>query len=108
MPNEQRDIVFSENEVKIALMQFSARKGLVFKTENIQDFVINKNGEIAIAMKVFDAKENKTGTVKFNYQEIAAALMAYCMTLKVPLPKSGKKSVTIKDGDMVLNISLQS
>lgn len=108
MPQERRDILFTENEVKVALMQFSARKGYNFKIENIRSFEIKTGDALAIEMTVFDAKENRTGDVKYSYQEIAAAMMAYCMFLKIPLPKAGRKSVQIKNGELYLIIGLQS
>ena len=108
MPQEKRDILFTENEVKVALMQFSARKGYEFKVENIRNFEIKTGDALSIEMAVFDAKENRTGNVNYSYQEIAAAMMAYCMFLKIPLPRAGRKSVQIKNGDLYLTIGLQS
>ena len=104
MPRENRDIVFTDHEIKLALMQFSARKGLRFKVENITEFQKKTIEAISISMKVFDASVNKTGTVKYTNPEIAAALMGYCMTQKIPLPKSGKKSLQAKEEELYLNI----
>ena len=55
-------------------MQFSARKGLRLKVENISDFNISTKDNIFIVMKVFDAEKNRSGTVKYTNPEIAAAL----------------------------------
>lgn len=106
MPRENREIFFSEYELKLALMQFSARKGLRFKVENITDFVISSKKPIFISMKVFDATKNTTGTVKYSNPEIAAAMMGYCMYLKIPLPKTGKKSLQVKNSELYLNIRI--
>lgn len=108
MPTENRNIIFTENEIKIALMQFSARKGLNFKVENINEFSMTTEEGIDIELKVFDAASNKVGTVKYKQSEIAAALMAYCMFLKIPLPRAGKKSVQVKNGELCLLIKMQS
>ena len=106
MPTENRDILFSENEVKIALMQFSARKGLNFTVENITDFKMTNNDDIKIDLKIFEAKSGKTGTVRYAHPEIAAALMRYCMFLKIPLPKAGKKSLQSGKDGLFLNIKI--
>ncbi|MCP5381883.1 MAG: hypothetical protein H6912_05880 [Kordiimonadaceae bacterium] len=106
MPTENRDIYFSENEVKIALMQFSARKGLNFKVENITGFNMINKETVSIELKVFDAQSGKTGTVKYGHPEIAAALMRYCMFLKIPLPKAGKKSLQSSKNGVFLNIKI--
>ena len=108
MPRENRNIFFTENEVKIAMMQFSGRKGLKFTVENITEFELKADGEIAISMKVFDSAEGKAGTVDYDQAQIAAALMGYCMGLNIPLPKAGKKAVMAMDGILYLNIKLQS
>lgn len=107
MPTENRNIYFTENEVKIALMQFSARKGLKFNVENIKEIDLKTDGSISIALKVFDATANKVGTVNYAHPEIAAALMGYCMHLKIPLPKAGKKALKANDDGLFLNIRIQ-
>lgn len=106
MPRENREIFFSEHELKLALMQFSARKGLKFKVENITDIEVNTQAPISASMKVFDAEKSKTGTVKYTNPEIAAALMGYCMFLKIPLPKAGKKSLQAEDQELYLKIKI--
>tara|TARA_R110002072_G_C7552426_1_gene499396 strand:- start:56 stop:409 length:354 start_codon:yes stop_codon:yes gene_type:complete len=107
MPTENRNIHFTENEVKIALMQFSARKGLKFNTDNINEFSLVTDGAISIALKVFDVAANQAGTINYAHPEIAAALMGYCMHLKIPLPKAGKKSLKSNDQGLFLNIRVQ-
>ncbi len=107
MPKENRDIYFSETELKIALMQFSARKGIKFTVENITEFSLTTKDTIAISMKVFEVNAGKAGTVNYSNPEIAAAMMGYCMFLKIPLPKSGKKSVIARNEGLLLNIKVQ-
>ena len=106
MPSENRDIFFTEHELKIALMQFSRRKGIKFNVENVTEFDLSTKGGIAVSMKVFDAGAGQTGTVKYAHPEIAAALMGYCMKLEVPLPKKGKKSLQSNDDGLYLNIKI--
>ncbi|MCC3860011.1 hypothetical protein [Pseudemcibacter aquimaris] len=105
MPNENRDIFFTEHELKQALTGFAARKGAKFKVENINDFLVNHKA-LAIAMKVFDPTVQKEGTIKFTNPEIAAAMMGYCMQLKIPLPRSGKKSLQTDGKELFLNIKV--
>ena len=107
MPTENRDICFTENEVKVALMQFSTRKGLKFNVENVNEFNLTNEDAIAISLKVFDVEQNKSGTIRYSYPEIAAALIGYCMYLKIPLPKAGQKSVQNNDQGLYLNIRVQ-
>ena len=107
MPTENRNIFFAENEVMIALMQFSAKKGLDFNIENIKEYILKEESPISIYLKVFDVKEGKIGKVGYAYPEIAAALMGYCMQLKIPLLKAGKKSLQLKNNQLYLNIKIQ-
>ena len=78
----------------------------MLKVENISEFNISTQDPIFISMKVFDAEKNRSGTVKYINPEIAAALMGYCMYLKIPLPKSGKKSLQVKGAELYLNIRI--
>ena len=107
MPKENREINFSETELKIALMQFSARKGVKFTVENITEFNLNTKDTISVTMKVFDVNSGKAGTINYSNPEIAAAMMGYCMFLKIPLPKSGKKFVLAGEDGLSLNIKIQ-
>lgn len=107
MPTENRNIFFSENEVKIALMNFSAKKGLNFKIENVNEFEISDESPISVVLKVFDVDQGKAGSVNYAYPEIAAALMGYCMHLKIPLPRAGKKSLQSNKKQLYLNIKIQ-
>ena len=88
-------------------MQFSAKKGLNFKIENINEFQLNEESPISITLKVFDVNAGKAGSVNYAYPEMAAALMGYCMHLKIPLPRAGKKSLQSKNGQLYLNIKIQ-
>lgn len=108
MPKENREILFTENEVKIALMQFSARKGAKFNVENIKSFKINSEEAISIVLEVFDVESNQTGKVNYAPPEVAASLLGYCMKLKIPLPKAGKKAVVSRNGQVYLRIQHQS
>ena len=107
MPRENRDILFSVHELKLALTQFSARKGVKFKVENITEFKTTTKNPISISMKVFDSAVSKEGVIKYSNPEIAAAMMGYCMYLKIPLPKEGKKSLKIHEDEFYLNIKFQ-
>ncbi len=95
MPREFRNIYFTENELKIALMQFSARKKVIFKVDNINEINIQTENPISVALKVFDVESNQLGAIKYSNAEVAAALMGYCMYLKIPLPKNGKNKVVL-------------
>ncbi|MBT6031405.1 MAG: hypothetical protein HOH19_02435, partial [Kordiimonadaceae bacterium] len=79
MPRELRNIYFDESELKIALMQFSARQKLIFNVENINDVDVKEGPPISVSLKVFDLETGKVGTVNYSNPEIAAALMGYCM-----------------------------
>lgn len=85
-------------------MQFSARKGLKFNVENIKSFKINSADAVSISLEVFDVASNSTGKVNYAHPEVAAALLGYCMRLKIPLPKAGKKAVVSRNDQMYLRI----
>ncbi|MCB2091605.1 MAG: hypothetical protein KDF58_09165, partial [Alphaproteobacteria bacterium] len=81
-------------------------KGLNFKVENITDFKLTGKETVRIELKVYDVENGQTGTVKYDHPEIAAALMRYCMYLKIPLPKVGKKSLQSGKNGLFLNIKV--
>jgi hypothetical protein len=106
MTKEIRNIYFSETEIKKALINFSTRNNKIFNIDNINEIKINTKDPISVILLVFNVESGKVDTLKYEHAEIAAALMAFCMTLKVPLPRDGKKALHANDNGLFLSIKV--
>ncbi len=100
MPHEKRLIEFSEQEVRAALSMF------IESTDELgggqQDDAQISFGEGLTATVQLDGKPN----IDVNKAKLAAALMLYCKTVGIPLPRSAKKSLQRKSDTFVLMIQL--
>lgn len=106
MPTEERNIYFSEQEVKMALIGLSARKNVKFNFENISEFKLDMKDTISIHLKVYNAETSKVDNITYGYSEVAAALMGYIMKQKIPLPRTGKKVLNYTKKGLCLTINM--
>ena len=109
MPSEDRRIIFSSGEVYQALFALCMQKqvekpppgrvmGIEESAEDSQRIVLNLENP--------QAKEGALVTAEYSRDFLAAALLLFCKGLGIPIPKSGKKSVLVKDGQVMLRVQV--
>lgn len=109
MPKEDRLIIFSNEEVYKAIFALSTQKqlkkppaGQVTKvTEDPED----KN-KITIHLHNPQETFDKDITVDYTRDFLAAALMLFCRGLGIPLPKSARKSVMLRNDEAMLRVQI--
>ncbi len=106
MPLEIKRIYFSESELRKALVNFSVLKKNFLELEDIKKIEIKASDTISVSMLVDKALAKEVKNVSFNHSEVAAALFAFCMVSKIPLPRRGKKSLHSTDDKIFLTIEL--
>lgn len=109
MPKEDRLIIFSNDEVYKALYALCAQKqlrkppaGALTKIEEVKD---DKN---TITIHLHNPQEtfDKDRTIEYKRDFLAAALMLFCRGLGIPLPKSARKSVMLRNGEVMLRVQI--
>lgn len=107
MPQEDRYITFTNEEVYKALHALCAQKNIALPASS-RITHIQREGEekdtVSMILENPITKELK----KENYKDdfMAAALMMYCRASKVPLPKTAQKSILIKNSKVVLRVQV--
>ena len=94
MPSEMRKIVFSVEELQAALVNYALRTNKKLPNTTIDNILVEgKEGLTATIIFMRDGTE-EAKTVEFNKNDVAAALILYCNSQQIPLPRDAKKSVT--------------
>ena len=94
MPSEMRKIVFSVEELQAALINYALRTKKKLPNTTIDSILVEgKEGVTATILYVRDGTE-EAKSVEFTQNDVAAALILYCNSQKIPLPRDAKKLVT--------------
>ena len=94
MPSEMRKIVFSVEELQAALVNYALRTNKKLPNTTIDSILVEgKEGVTATIIFMRDGTE-EAKTVGFTQNDIAAALILYCNSQQIPLPRDAKKLVT--------------
>lgn len=106
MPLEEKYIYFTEAELRKSLVNFSKLRKQYFDLFEIENSVISENDSSKVTLVVDKALEFEDDKITYSNAEVAAALLAFCMVAKIPIPKEGTKELHIKDKKLFLKISL--
>ena len=104
MPLEIKNIYFNEKEVCTALVNFSILNHEYLDVDDVKKIVIDKADEVKISMLVDKTLGIENNEMSFTNAQVGAALMAFCMVSKIPLPKSGVKKLEVRDDKISLCI----
>lgn len=108
MPIEDRRIIFDILETYQALYTLTQKQdeaprllsGIIDKIEEQGD------DHNKINIYIVNPQNGKSGVVAYSRDFVAAALMMFCRGAGIPLPKKAKKSVLIRDGKLVLRVTV--
>lgn len=103
---ELRCIVFEDGELIKALVAHGQRTGKSMPSGQISSFEIERNPEV-IARMVITSDAGEKAIVPTSGPELAAAMIAYCIDRRVPVPAHSAKSITVIDGLVALKITMR-
>lgn len=102
---ELRVILFTDTEIYTALKEGRQTRKEFFPTGSYlkMDFESRKILTICITTQNQDGEHVET---RFKEEEISAALVAYCLKRKIPMPAKGKKTLTLMGKALALIVTL--
>lgn len=108
MPREDRRITFSYDEVYKAIFALCVQRELKKPPAGI---IMAVEPSMADASKVSVRIENPLINapvmfVDYSMDYLAAALMLYCRTCRIPLPKTAEKSVELGQDGVILRVQI--
>lgn len=104
---ELRCIVFDDGELIKALVAHRRRTGKPLPPGEISSFEIERDKEVVARMTITGDSGEKS-VVPTSGAELAAAMIAYCIDTRVPVPVTANKSITLLDGRVALKITLNA
>lgn len=108
---EYRSITFSEVELIRAVVERRQRQRQDLPLGTIQGAVAQTEQDgttlKAVVLKVV-SDEGQVHSVNVLPQEVAAALINYCLERRVPIPKSASKWVDVIDGEVAMFMDIEA
>ncbi len=106
MPEELRKILFPKDELQAAVVDYCLRSKIPLPDKNIDELEVRADPEAMVVLKYADAGPEETGEVELSRDQVAAALIRYCSSIKVPLPRSAQKVLQPGDDGISLLINI--
>lgn len=107
MPSEVRIIVFTSQDVLQAITEFSKTLEPPLLRGNPTDIFVRKKREAVFAVVEIDRDGSGTvETVDLDASHLAAALIIYCRTAHIPLPRNAKKELDVLGDQIVLRLEV--
>jgi hypothetical protein len=107
MPREDRRIYFDYDETYKAIFALCVQRD--FKKPQpgaIQSVEPLAEDPAKLSFKVVNQLEGTSSVSEYSRDFLAAALMLYCRSLSIPLPKSAQKSVELIQGSVILRVQI--
>jgi hypothetical protein len=105
MPSELRQIIFTSDEAMAALRQFYQRSNQAFPKGRIENVGVSAANGCQLDCDVVDSNEIRDH-VTVASEKLAAALLLYCKTRKIPVPVAARKTMNVVNGQLALCIAL--
>ena len=100
---ESRSIIFSEEELVLALRPLMATKALAPETEPDEIITgLDNEGEVLITYKI--GADDHT----FTSKEVGAAILNHCIESSIPLPRGSFKELALRGDHVALIVRLET
>ena len=88
MPEEIRKILFPKDELQAAVVDFCLRSKIWLPNKNIDELEVCADPEAMVVLKYAATGPEEATEVELSRDQVAAALIRYCSSINVPLPRS--------------------
>jgi hypothetical protein len=106
VPEELRKILFPKDEVQAAVVDYCLRSKIRLPDKNIGDLEVSADPDAMVVLKYADTGPEEANEVELSRDQVAAALIRYCSSINVPLPRSAQKVLQPGDDGISLLINI--
>lgn len=106
MPSEVRIIVFTVEEALNAVVQFSKTLDAPLFRGKPSDLHVRKTPQVRAIIEVERSGSEDIETVDLNSSHLAAALITYCRSAGIPLPRNARKELDVLGDQIVLRLEV--
>ncbi len=105
MPGEVRLIIFNDVEVLSALTEYRKRRGKPLPSSEKVEVTVGDKPRILVTLAIVPKGKQMPIEFVFEGEELAAALIMYCIGRKIPLPATGvSKTIRLVEDSIALQI----
>lgn len=101
MPGEVRYIIFNEAEVLSALTEYRRRRSDPLPSSDDVELIIRDKPRILVTLAVVPEGKQTPLEFVFEGEELAAALIMFCIGRSIPLPATGVSKTIQLVGDSI-------
>ena len=106
MPKEMRKIEFSPEELQAALVNYALRTDKKLPNATIDSVSVEGDDAISAKISFVPQGTEEAKTIDFSANDVAAAVILYCNTQGIPLPKESVKSVVKIESSIAMIIKI--
>ncbi len=106
MPEELRKILFSKDKVQAAAVDYCLRAKIRLPDKNIEELEVRADPEAMVVLTYAATGPGDDTAVELSRDQVAAALIRYCSSINVPLPRSAQKVLQPGDDGISLLINI--
>ena len=106
MVKERRQIVFENQDLIDALLAFDREHAKKFAPRRKVTCVVSKDEPVRAKLTLVGPSNDQEETFEIDTNNLAAALLWYCMKLGVPMPKRARKELRVLGDSVTLNFTL--
>jgi len=107
VPKELRKLVFDGSELKAAAYDYCLRSGVNIPHAPIDDVLVSDIDSRVLVLKFSSLDVNEAKEVHLSRDQVGAALIKYCASNKIPLPRVAQKVLKVDGGEVSMMINLQ-
>jgi hypothetical protein len=106
MVSEYRQLVFSNEALRVALFELERRQKFKPPPGVIVACQLAEDHPMCARLTFHNALLDEQHVVEVDENSLAAALIHYCITEHIPIPKGAEKRLKLIDGSISLNFTL--
>ena len=108
MPNEMRKMVFTSEELQAALINYALRTKKKLPNSTIDQILVEGKEGVTVTIVYMRDGTEEAKTVEFAHNDVAAAIILYCNTRNIPLPRAAKKVVVPIDDSVGIIVKMDN
>ena len=106
MPSEMRKMVFSQDELQAALVNYALRTKRKLPNATIESIHVEEKNEISVTIVYAPDGTEEAKTVEFEQTHVAAAVILFCRTHEIPLPREARKVLVPVDNSVAMIVQM--
>ncbi len=107
MPTEIRKIVFDAEEIRWAAVDFCLRSNIALPHANIGELRIADDVAATVVIVFTTANPAHPNEVRLGRDQVAAALIRFCIDNQVPLPRHAQKLLQVQAADQTVSLMMK-